>query len=143
MRFLSLIFAFSLTACAGAVQIGPAGPDPDPTIIGEGEMPSNEILVYRRTEVGLVTNVASAPAILLDGRSIGTCRVGQPILIRVPQGTWTITALSANGQVNQEVTVTEGDRASLRCGTSPVPSLNPAPTLTPVATEAALEEAGL
>ena len=143
MRFLTLIFAFSLTACAGAVQIGPAGQDPDPTIIGEGDVPSNEILVYRRTEVGLVTNVATAPAILLNGRSIGTCRVGQPILIRVPQGTWTITAMTANGQVNQEVTVGEGDRTNLRCGTSSVPSLSPAPTLITVATEVAQEEAGL
>ena len=143
MRFLTLIFAFSLTACAGAVQIGPAGSDPDPTMIGEGEMPSNEILVYRRAELGLAPNVAAAPAILLDGRSIGTCRIGQPILIRVPQGTWTITAMTANGQVNQEVTVGEGDRANLRCGTSAVPSLSPAPTLTTVATEVAQEEAGL
>lgn len=106
-------------------------------------MPSNEIVVYRAGQVGLVTNVASSPAILLDGRSIGTCRIGQPILIRVPSGTWTITALSANGQVSQEVTVGENERKNLRCGTSDVPSLNPSPILVPVETEVAFEEAGL
>ena len=143
MRILLIFSALALSACAAAVQLGPASPDPDPTIIGEGEMPSNEILVYRASQVGLVTNVAASPAILLDGRSIGTCRIGQPILIRVPSGTWTITALSANGQVSQEVTVTENERKNLRCGTSDVTSLRPSPILIPVETEVACEEAGL
>jgi hypothetical protein len=143
MRIFLIFSALALSACAAAVQLGPASPDPNPTVFGEGEVPSNEILVYRAGQVGLVTNVATSPAILLDGRSIGTCRIGQPILIRVPSGTWTITALSANGQVSQEVTVSENERKNLRCGTSDVPALSPSPILIPVETEVAFEEAGL
>lgn len=143
MRVLPLFLILALSACAGAIQIGPAGPDPDPTVIGEGNVPDNEILVYRAGQIGLVTNVATNPAILLDGRSIGTCRIGQPLLIRVPEGTWTITALTPNGRVTREVSVEAGDRRNLRCGTSVLPALGPAPTLVPVGDETALEEAGL
>lgn len=143
MRILALFLVFSLTACAATIPIGRPAADPNPTIIGEGDMPSNEILVYRAATVGLLPNVGTAPAILLDGRSIGTCRVGQPLLFRVPEGTWTITAMTANGQVSQEVSVGDGERKNLRCGTSTTPSLTPAPTLVPVGTEVAIEEAGL
>ena len=143
MRILPVLLAFSLSACAGAVQIGPASPDPDPTIIGEGDIPANEILVYRASEIGLLPNVATSPAVLLGERSIGTCRIGQPILLKVPDGTWTITALTAHGEVSQDVTVRQGERKNLRCGTTGAPSLNPAPTLVPVGTEIALEESGL
>ena len=143
MRILPLLAAFSLSACAATVPVGSPGPDPDPTVIGEGNMPANEIVVYRAASVGFVPNVGTAPAILLDGRSVGTCRVGQPLVFRVPNGTWTITAMTASGQVSQGVRVEDGERKNLRCGTSPVPSLSPVPTLVPVGTEVAQEEAGL
>jgi len=99
--------------------------------------------VYRPAEVGFVTNVASSPAILLGDRSLGTCRIGAPIIIRVPAGDWTVTALSQSGQVSEDVTVFEDDTRHLRCGAKPLPSLNAAPTLVPVSADVAREEAGL
>ena len=143
MRILPAFLGLLVTACAGAIQIGPAGPDPDPTVIGEGDIPDNEIVVYRASEFGLITNVATAPAILLGERPICTCRIGQPIILKVPDGTWVISALTVNGEVSQEVTVRKGERKNLRCGVTAAPSLNPAPTLEPVGTGVALEEAGL
>lgn len=142
MRVLGLIAAFSLAACGATLSRTPP-PDPSPTVIGNGTVPSNEILVYRSDTVAQAANIVATPVILLDGRSIGTCRIGQPILIRVPSGTWTITALTASGEVSQEVVVRENVRASLRCGTALGTSLNPAPTLTRVDTETALAESGL
>ena len=136
MRYLAFLAAISLTACTSASG-------PSTTTPGVGEMPSNEILIYRRAEAGVAANVTPAPAILLDGRAIGTCRIAQPILIRLPEGTWTVTALTPNGQVSQDVRVGEGDRVNLRCGTSSVPPLSPAPTLVEVETEVAQKEAGL
>jgi hypothetical protein len=142
MRFGPVCFlAFSLAACGSGWQSTPPTSDPSPTVLGVGEVPSNEILVYRRAEPGVTVNLAAAPAILLDGRSIGTCRIAQPILIRVPKGTWTITALAANGEVSQQVTVGESDRAAIRCGTSPVPPQTP--VLIPVDPETARTESGL
>ncbi|NNF91667.1 MAG: hypothetical protein HKM96_09805 [Boseongicola sp.] len=143
MRFLLLLPTLFLSACAFATQVGPAAQDRTPTIIGEGAVPSNEILIYRAGEVGLITNVATTPAILLDGRAIGTCRIGHPLVLKVPSGTWEITALTQNGKVVQEVTVGEGDRANLRCGTSSAPSLSPAPTLARVDAATADRESGL
>lgn len=143
MRYLVTLLALSvLSACAAAVPIGSPGADPSPTILGEGEMPSNEILIYRPAEVGFVTNVATAPAILLDGRPIGTCRIGQPIVLRVPAGTWTISALGQSGEIVREVSVRDGARASLRCGTTADP-FKPAPTLVMVDAVTGFEEAGL
>ena len=143
MRAIFVLAAFALSACAVAVPVGQPGADPEPTIIGEGETPDNQVVVYRPGQIGLVTNVATSPAILLNGDAIGTCRFGQPLVLRLPDGTWTITAMTANGQVSQEVTVAGGSRANLRCGTTDLPSLVPAPTLVPVGTETALVEAGL
>lgn len=143
MRIATAFLAFSLAACGGAYQSTlPAGA-PSPTVSGGVDDPSNEIVIYRRAEIGVTANLAASPAILLDGRTIGTCRIAQPIIIRVPEGTWTITALTANGEVSQEVTVGEGDRANLRCGTSSVSPDNPVPTLISVETELAQKEAGL
>jgi len=142
MRLTPILMILTLSACAGVMQIGPAGPDPTPTIIGEGTVPDNEIVVYRPAQIGMISNVGTAPAVLLDGRTVGTCRIGQPLVLKVPDGTWTITAITANGKVVQEVTVGKGSRANLRCSTSSVPSLSPAPTLEPVGTEIAMHEAG-
>lgn len=143
MRLFAILAALTLAACAGAVQVGPAGPDPDPTVIGQGDEPANRIIVYRAAEIGFVANVASAPAILLDGRSVGTCRIGQPLVFKVPDGTWKITALGAGGEVSDAVTIQNGDRVNLRCGVSPAPALSPAPTLVRVETGVAMKEAGL
>lgn len=143
MRFAPVFLAFTLAACGGEYRSSLPNSAPAPAISGGPGVPTNEILIYRRAEIGITPNLAASPAILLDGRTIGTCRIAQPILIRVPEGTWTITALGANGEVSQEVTVGEGDRANLRCGTSTVTPDAPVPTLTPVETELAQKEAGL
>lgn len=135
MRISILLSGLVLSACAAA---GP--PLSAPVSPGFSDAPSNEILIYRAVGPDLA---AAGPAILLDGRPIGTCRLAQPILIRVPSGTWTITALDPNGQVSQVVSVAENDRANLRCGPSQQSSTTPAPTLVPVGTEIAREEAGL
>lgn len=138
MRFGPVcLLAFMLAACGSARELAPS----PPAVSGSGATPTNEILVYRRAEPGVSVNLATAPAILLDGRSIGTCRIAQPILIKVPKGTWAITALSVNGEVSQEVTVAEGDHADLRCGTSA--TMSEAPILTQVDRKTALAESGL
>ncbi|QMU57044.1 MAG: hypothetical protein GKR98_01800 [Boseongicola sp.] len=141
MRLLALTLI--LSGCAAAVQIGPAAPDPEPLIIGQGPVPTNEIHIYRPAEAGLITTVATAPALLLDNRTIGTCRFGQPLLIRVPKGNYTITALTGNGEENQWVTVDDGDKVYLRCGTAPASALSPVPRLDRVSSETAATEASL
>ena len=143
MKPIAILSFLAATGCAAVVPIGPAGPDPSPTIIGEGETPTNEIIVFRPAEVGFITNVGTSPAILLGERSLGTCRIGAPIIIRVPAGDWTVTALTQSGQVSEVVSVGEGDTKHLRCGTESLPSLISAPTLEPVGADIASREAGL
>lgn len=143
MRVAPVFLAFSLAACGGGYQSTLPATAPPPTISGGDNVPSNQIVIYRRAEIGVTANLVASPAILLDGRTIGTCRIAQPIVIRVPEGSWTITALTANGEVSQEVIVGEGDRANLRCGTSTASPDIPVPTLTSVDTEIAQQEAGL
>ena len=128
MRVLLLFLA--LSGCAVAIQQGPAGIDPDPTVIGQGVVPDNEILISRASNIGFLPNVATSPTLFLNGDEVGVCRVGYPVLLRVPDGTWIITASTSRGQVNQEVRVSGGEAVALRCGTTPVPSLGPKPVLT-------------
>lgn len=130
MRFLLLLPL--LAGCAAAIQVGPAGPDPTPTIVGEGTDPGATIIVYRRSEAGFVGNVAATPAITYDGRSVGTCRFDRPLVLRVPQGTHQVTALTENGQVNQSVMVGDGETRYLRCGIAAAPLFSPNPTLQPI-----------
>lgn len=144
-RFAALFAAVLLSGCAATVQVGPAAPDPEPTVIGaeNGIVPTSSIAIYRASEAGFVGNVATAPALLLGDRSLGTCRIGRPLIIRVKPGVYTVTALTQTGKVTRRVTVTEGETTHLRCGTAATPSLTPAPRLDPVDAETANREVGL
>jgi hypothetical protein len=140
---IAFLFPIVLTACAGAIQVGSPAPDPEPTIIGQGSDPANRIVVYRPSEFGPITNVATTPALTLDGRSVGTCRIGAPLVLRVPDGDWMIGALTENGTVNQVVSVSGGAERYVRCGTESAPSLGPRPVLVPVSSDTGSGEAGI
>ena len=139
MRVIALFLI--LAGCAAVVQVGPAAPDPDPTTIGVGVEPTSEIIVYRASDVGLLPNVATAPELLLNRNSVGTCRVGKPLVLRVPAGNYTVTALTQSGEENQRVTLEEGDVRYLRCGVVAAPSISPKPRLNRVDAETAAREA--
>ena len=141
MRFILAAMLFS--GCAGTVQIGPAAPDASPTVIGAGATPGNTIVVYRPSSFGVLTNEFTNPALLFQGQARGTCRVGAPLVLRVPDGAWTIEAVTEAGRTSSVVSVRDGDTAYIRCGTDPTPSFGPRPVLTPVANETGAQEAGL
>ncbi len=131
MRNLALLLL--LPACAAAIEVGTPAPDPTPTTIGTGTPGSAEILIDRGSEAGLITQVAATPAILLDGRSVGTCRFGRPIRLRLPAGSYEVTALTENGQESQWIVLEEGDSVTLRCGVLATPNITPMPRLERVA----------
>jgi len=141
MRLIALLLV--LSGCAAVIQVGPAAPDPDPTIIGVGVEPTSEIIIYRAAEAGLLPNVVTTPAILLNRNSVGTCRFGRPLILRVPAGNYTVTALTKSGEENQWVTLEEGDTRYLRCGVVAAPSVSPKPRLNRIDAETAAREAGL
>ena len=138
-----IAFFLILTGCAAVVQVGPAAPDADPTIIGVGETPTSEIYIYRAAEAGLLPNVVTTPALLLNRNSVGTCRFGHPLVLRVPAGNYTVTALTQSGEENQWVVLEEGDVRYLRCGVVAAPSISPKPRLNRVDAETAAREARL
>ncbi len=131
MRSLALLLL--LPACAAAVQVGTPGPDPSPTIMGEGTPGSAEILITRPNEAGLITQVAETPVLLLDGQSVGTCRFGAPLRLRLPEGSYEVTALTENGEESQWIVLEEGEAVSLRCGVLATPNVTPMPRLDRVA----------
>ena len=142
MRFVLL--PLILAGCAATIQVGSPAPDPDPTIIGAGSIePDSSIIIYRASEGGFVANVASAPALLLNGDAVGTCRIGQPLVIRIGEGSHRIGALTASGEVEVTVDLEAGETEYLRCGTEGVPSLSPKPRLARVDAATASREAGL
>ena len=144
-RFAVFSVVFLLAGCAAAIQVGPAAPDPQPTVIGaeNGIVPGSAIAVYRASEAGFAGNIAATPALLLGDRSLGTCRFGRPLIIRVSPGVYTVTALTQAGRVTRRVSVSEGETTHLRCGTAATPSLTPAPRLDAVDPQTANREAGL
>ncbi len=138
-----LLFAFALSGCAGTIQVGPAAPDGTPTVIGTGATPGNTIVVYRPSSIGVLTNEFTNPALVFQGEARGTCRVGAPLVLRVPDGVWTVEAVTGAGRTAAEVTVGGGEMAYLRCGTEATPSLGPRPVLVSVTDETGAREAGL
>ena len=140
---IAFLFPVALAACAGAIQVGSPAPDPEPTIIGQGTDPTNRIVVYRPSEFGALTNVATTPALTLNGDAVGTCRIGAPLVLRVPDGAWTIGAMTENGEVNQVVSVANGAERYVRCGTEAAPSFGPKPILIPVSESVGEDEAGI
>ncbi len=141
MRYF--LFVFALAGCAGAVQVGPAAPDATPTVIGTGATPGNTIVVYRPANIAPITNALTSPALVFQDEARGTCRVGAPLVLRVPDGNWTVEAVTETGQVSSVVSVSDGETAYLRCGTEAAPSFGPRPVLTPVSVETGTREAGL
>ena len=132
-----------LSACAAAIPVGTASRDPDPVVIGDGRAPTAEIIVYRAGESGLLTNVITSPALLLDQRAVGTCRFGQPLRLRVPAGNYTVSALTQGGEANQWVVIEDGKTLHLRCGVSATRTVSPTPRLDRVDPATAAREAGL
>lgn len=141
MRVIALFLI--LSGCAAVIQVGPAAPDPDPTIIGVGDEPTSEIIIYRAAEAGLLPNVVTTPAILLNRNPVGTCRFGHPLVLRLPAGNYTVTARAESGEENQWVTLEKGDVHHLRCGVVAAPSVSPKPRLDRVDAETAAREARL
>ena len=136
-----LTLPIALAACATTVQVGPTGPDPDPPVI-EGEMPTNEVLIYRPAgEVGAATTVFTRPAIMINDNNVGDCQVGKPLLVRLPEGRWTVTAITANDQTAQTVSVADFDTAYFRCGVTG--AFSPTPTLVRVTRAVAEAEGGI
>ena len=84
----------------------------------------NEILITRPARSGR-TDIA--PILFLEAREIGRCTTDQPTLIRVPDGTWALTALTLAGEVTRTVTLSGNQNVELICGntggTTPAPVL--------------------
>ncbi|NNE89720.1 MAG: hypothetical protein HKN27_16760, partial [Silicimonas sp.] len=64
-----------------------------------------------------------------------------PLLVRLPEGRWTVTAITANNQVAQNVTVDAFDSAYFRCGVTG--AFSPTPTLVRVTRAVAEAEGGI
>ena len=138
-----LLLPFLLSACAATLQVGDPAPDPTPTIIGEGSDPGSAIVIYRASEAGFLGNVATNPALFLGERSMGTCRIGAPLVIRLAPGDYVIGAITQAGQTREAVSVADGQTAYVRCGTTASPSLTPPPFLDPVEASAGARQSGV
>lgn len=137
-HILPLPAAFLLTACAVAFPVGP----PNPQGSGISDENTGTIVVYRNAVAGFIGNVASTPAITVDGNSAGVCLTNQPAVVTVAPGTHTVT-LTENGQASQEVSVETDETIYLRCDTEANPRLSPAPTLEPVDAATGARESGV
>lgn len=133
MRFI--LVACALTGCAAAVQIGPASPDPDPVVIGQGIDPDAEIVVYRAAQAGFAGTVLTSPEVTLNGEPVGSCAHGRPLVLRVPQGTYVVT----NGAATETIRA-GNERTFLRCSTTGVQAKG---TLTQVDAVTAAKEANI
>ncbi|NNE81960.1 MAG: hypothetical protein HKN18_16950 [Silicimonas sp.] len=125
---MRILLPLLLSGCAAAVQVGPTATDADPTMIGQGDVPGNEILITRPSEAGPVTTVATIPVIFLDDMEVGRCEVGKPLLLRVPDGAWTVTARTLSGEMSRRVSVEGFQTVEMTCGASE--ALKPRPLLT-------------
>lgn len=145
MKHILLPVILALSACAATIQVGDPAPDPTPTIIGTGTGtdPGSAIIIYRASEAGFLANVATNPALFLDERSMGTCRIGAPLVIRLAAGDYVVGAITQAGQAREAVTVTEGQTLYVRCGTTASPSLSPPPFLDPVDTSTGARQSGV
>ena len=138
-----LLLPFLLSACAATVQVGDPAPDPTPTIIGEGSDPGSAIVIYRASEAGFLGNVATNPALFLDERSMGTCRIGAPLVIRLAAGDYVVGAITQAGQAREALSVADGQTLYVRCGTTASPSLSPPPFLDPVDASTGARQSGV
>ncbi|MEM9898177.1 MAG: hypothetical protein AAF742_02240 [Pseudomonadota bacterium] len=118
-----------LPGCAAAIQVGPAAPDPEPTVIGIGDNPTAEILISRASEVGIVTQVVATPDILINGMKIGTCRFDRPLRVGLPAGSYTVTARTEAAEESQWVVLEKGEAVALQCGVRASPDPTPRPRL--------------
>lgn len=142
MKHLALL-PLLLSACAATIQVGDPAPDPTPTIIGQGSDPGSAIVIYRASEAGFLGNVATNPALFLDERSMGTCRIGAPLVIRLAAGDYVLGSITQGGQAREAVSVAEGQTVYVRCGTTASPSLTPPPFLDPVEASAGARQSGV
>lgn len=101
-------------------------------------MPTNEVLVYRPRDEGGVATTFTRPAIMVNENNIGDCEADKPLLIRLPEGRWTVTAITASDQVSEQVRVEGFDAAYFRCGET-----GGTPTLARVTREVAEAEGGI
>ena len=88
---------------AGLVQVGSPGQDPVPTFVAGGAEPGNTLIIYRPSEIGFIPNVGTAPEVTLNGESVSTCRVGSPLVLRVPDGNWRVGARSGTQTSDQTI----------------------------------------
>jgi hypothetical protein len=139
MKHLPLL----LSACAATLQVGDPAPDPTPTIIGQGADPGSAIVIYRASEAGFLGNVATNPALFLDERSMGTCRIGAPLVIRLAAGDYVVGAITQSGQAREALSVSDGQTLYVRCGTTASPSLSPPPFLDPVDATTGARQSGV
>ena len=91
----------------------------------EAALVRNEILITRAER----DSNGGAPVLFLEAREIGLCTADEPTLIRVPDGTWAITAFTPGGEVTERVTLGGGQQVRLTCGTTG--RSDPAPFLVP------------
>ncbi len=145
MKHILLPLIFALTACAANIQVGDPAPDPNPTIIGAGTgtNPGSAIVVYRASETGFLANVATNPALFLGERTMGTCRIGAPLVIRLAPGDYVVGAVTQAGQAREAVSVAQGQTIYVRCGTTATPSLSPPPFLDPVDATTGARQSGV
>uniref|UniRef100_UPI00260CC844 hypothetical protein n=1 Tax=uncultured Boseongicola sp. TaxID=1648499 RepID=UPI00260CC844 len=88
-------------------------------------------------------NVATNPALFLGERSMGTCRIGAPLVIRLAPGDYVLGAITQAGQAREAVSVQEGQTLYMRCGITATPSLTPPPFLDPVDASTGARQSGV
>ena len=124
---MRILLPLLLSGCAAAVQIGPAASDAEPTTIGGGDEPTQRNPNYTPVRSRPIMTIATIPVIYLDDMEVGTCEVGKPLLLRVPDGTWVVTARTPSGEMARRVTVGNAETVEMTCGASE--SLRPRPLL--------------
>ena len=121
-KTLAILALLLLAACSGSP---PTSSDLSAGI--DGDMPTNEVLIYRPNTQGGETFVPAPMIIMVDDNNVGNCDAGTPLLVRLPKGRWTVTGITANDSTAQQVTVNAFDTAYFRCdvarGSAPTPML--------------------
>ena len=128
-HLLTLPLLLALPGCfGGAVQVGPTGADPTPAQMSV--LARNTLTITRPSDVELFTEAATSPVILVEGRPVGRCQVGRPLVIALEDGDWIVSARTNGGEVWQRVEVYGGESVDMACGASG--ALNPRPLLSSV-----------
>ncbi len=125
-RLLTLPLLLALPGCfIGTAQVGPTGADPTPAQMSAEAR--NTLTITRPSDVEFFSQAATSPVLLVEGREVGRCQVGRPLVIALADGDWIVSARTSGGEAWQRVEVYGGESVDMACGASG--ALNPRPVL--------------